>query len=68
MSENFISVDDDYFIGQPLKKTDFFYVENGRVVPAIVSPVFLEINLDSVLKARQEYKVIMEKQKKQKQT
>ena len=36
ISENFITMDDDYFIGKPLKKTDFFYVENGKVVPAII--------------------------------
>lgn len=42
ISENFITMDDDYFIGKPLKKTDFFYVENGRVVPAIVAKIFKE--------------------------
>ena len=42
ISENFITMDDDYFIGKPLKKTDFFYVENGRVVPAIVANTFKE--------------------------
>ena len=42
ISENFITMDDDYFIGKPLKKTDFFYVEKGRVVPAIVANTFKE--------------------------
>ena len=42
ISENFITMDDDYFIGKPLKKTDFFYVENGRVVPAIIANTFKE--------------------------
>ena len=36
-SDNFILMDDDYFIGKPLNKSDFFYVENGTVVPAIVA-------------------------------
>ena len=37
MSDNFIVMDDDYFIGQSLNKSDFFYVENGKIVPAIIS-------------------------------
>ncbi|MBQ2671486.1 MAG: hypothetical protein IJG00_01570 [Clostridia bacterium] len=33
-SENFIYMNDDFFIGKPLKKSDFFYRnEEGRVVP-----------------------------------
>jgi len=40
ISDNFIVMDDDYFIGMPLKKSDFFYVENNKVVPAIVSTIF----------------------------
>lgn len=33
-SENFIYMNDDYFIGKPLKKSDFFYVnKEGKVVP-----------------------------------
>ena len=40
ISDNFIVMDDDYFIGKPLKKSDFFYVENDKVVPAIVSTNF----------------------------
>ena len=41
--DNFIIMDDDYFIGKKLKKSDFFYVENGKVVPSIVSSNFLKI-------------------------
>ena len=37
MSDNFILMNDDCFIGQPLNKSNFFYVENGKVVPAIIS-------------------------------
>ena len=40
ISDNFIIMDDDYFIGQPLNKSDFFYVVNNTVVPAIVSTNF----------------------------
>ena len=45
ISDNFITMDDDYFIGSPLKKSDFFYLENGKVIPAIISPNFLSINI-----------------------
>ena len=43
ISNNFIVMDDDCFIGKPLKKKDFFYVENGKVVPAIVNSNFIKI-------------------------
>jgi len=44
MSDNFISIDDDCYIGRPLKKTDLFYVENKRVVPLIISSRLLQFN------------------------
>ena len=37
MSDNFIIMDDDCFIGKPMNKSDFFYVQNGTVVPAIIA-------------------------------
>ena len=37
MSDNFIYMDDDCFIGKPMKKSDFFFVQNGTVVPAIIA-------------------------------
>ena len=40
LSENFISMDDDYFIGKPMNKSDFFYVENKKVYPAIINSKF----------------------------
>ena len=36
VSKNFISMDDDYFIGKPLKKSDFFYEDNGKIVPYVI--------------------------------
>ena len=65
ISDNFIVMDDDYFISSPLKKSDFFYNENGKVIPAIISPNFLSMNeitavnkmnkyLKSVLKYKRE--------------
>ena len=43
MSDNFLLMDDDYFIGKPLKKTDFFYVKDGKVVPLIVTNDFIKV-------------------------
>ena len=39
VSDNIISMDDDYFIGKPIKKSDFFYYdeEQKKVLPCIVS-------------------------------
>ena len=36
VSENFIYFNDDCFVGKTLKKSDFFYVKNKRVVPYII--------------------------------
>ncbi len=44
MSENFILMDDDYFIGKPLKKSNFFYEENGQVYPALVTRDYYEMS------------------------
>jgi hypothetical protein len=35
ISKNFIYFNDDTFIGNPLKKSDFFYIENDTIVPYI---------------------------------
>ena len=48
ISNNFIIMDDDYFIGKPLNKNDFFYVENGKVVPLIITSNFIKIENDSL--------------------
>jgi len=41
ISENLIIMDDDCFIGKPLKKVIFFML-NGKVVPLIVANNFKE--------------------------
>ena len=43
ISDNIIIMDDDYFIGKKLQKSDFFYVENGKVLPAITTSQFIKI-------------------------
>ena len=57
VSENIISMDDDYFIGKPLKKSDFFYVENGKVIPAIIAKVFKEETEDKLLSVFNDLKI-----------
>ena len=44
MSENFILMDDDYFIAKPLKKSNFFYEENGQVYPALITRDYYEMS------------------------
>ena len=44
MSENFILMDDDYFIGKPLNKSNFFYEENGQVYPALITRDYYEMS------------------------
>ena len=44
ISDNIIVMDDDYFIGKKLKKSDFFYVKNGKVLPIITTTHFEKID------------------------
>ena len=50
LSENFILMDDDYFIAQPLKKSDLFYEEKGVVYPLLISDVYNIVNSDELQK------------------
>ena len=51
ISENFIYMDDNYFFGANLKKTNFFYYDDElkKVVPAIVNNVYVEMNKQALL-------------------
>ena len=44
ISENFILMDDDCFIGKTLKKSDFFYEENGKVYPCLITSDYYEMD------------------------
>ena len=46
LSENFILMDDDYFFGKPIKKSQFFYYDEAqnKVLPSIVVSEFSELN------------------------
>ena len=64
VSENIILMDDDYFIGKPLNKSDFFYVNDGKVVPAIVSTNYVELS-KNIINAR--YNTLKKKAEKVKE-
>ena len=51
VSKNFIYMEDDFFIGRSLKKTDFFYYDENakKVLPFILTKYFLELNITDVL-------------------
>ena len=51
MSDNFILMDDDYFIGKPINKTKMFYYdeEQKKVLPAIISDQYSELNKQDVI-------------------
>ena len=55
ISENFILMDDDYFIAQPLNKNDFFYEENGTILPALVTSDYYEMSKEHLTKELQKY-------------
>ena len=46
ISKNFIYLEDDFFIGKPLKKHDFFYYdqEKNKVLPFLLTNYFQQLN------------------------
>jgi hypothetical protein len=50
ISDNIIAMDDDCFIGRHLNKSDFFYINNGKVTPSIVTNKFILINYKIIKK------------------
>ena len=57
VSDNIILMDDDCFIGKPIKKSDFFYYdeEQKKVLPNIVSNEFKELNKEFIYKEYNNY-------------
>ena len=37
-------MDDDCFIGKPLKKSEFFYEEKGKIYPALITGDYYELS------------------------
>lgn len=50
ISDNIIIMDDDYFIGNKMKKSDFFYVKNGEIFPNIITYNFIKIDKQLTMK------------------
>ena len=48
LSDNFLYMNSNYFIGRPLNKSDFFWEENGRIVPLLTSSKYNEINYNEL--------------------
>ena len=51
LADNFIYMDDDFFIGKEIEKTEFFYYDENekRVVPCLLNSIFSELNKESTL-------------------
>ena len=65
ISDNFIVMDDDCFIGKRLKKANFFQVQNGKIVPSIISSKFIKVDKDSTIKKYNMYKIKSEHSKEE---
>ena len=50
LSENFIMMDDDYFIAKPIDKNEMFYEENGQIYPALITSDYYEMDKNSITK------------------
>ena len=61
LSENFILMDDDCFIGKPLKKSEFFYEEKGKIYPALITGDYYELSKSHLEKT---LKTLLESNKK----
>ena len=49
-------MDDDYFIGNKLRKNGFFYVKNGKILPVIPTDIFIKIDRETNEKNCEFYK------------
>jgi hypothetical protein len=61
ISDNFLVMDDDCFIGKPLNKTDFFYVKNNTVLPLIINSKLIEFKKSKVENIKKNLKKIIKK-------
>ena len=48
LSDNFLFMNNNYFIGKPLNKSDFFWEEEGKIVPLLISSKYNEINYNEI--------------------
>ena len=61
MSENFILMDDDYFINYPLNKSDFFYEENNQIFPLMITNDYYLMNERKIRMQHRYNKAILDK-------
>ena len=52
LSENFILMDDDFFIDKPLKKSELFYEEKGKVHSYLIGNEYMPLDKTRFLKIR----------------
>jgi len=57
ISDNIIVMDDDYFIGDKIEKSEFFHVSNGKVVPSIITSNFEKLDRDFVQRQNDIYEL-----------
>ena len=48
LSENFILMDDDYFIAKKINKNELFYEENGQILPALITSDYYELEKEKL--------------------
>ena len=61
ISNNFILMDDDCFIGNPLNKSNFFYIKNGLVSPLIITYKFMNLNINIAKEKIKKYNKMIQK-------
>ena len=59
MSENFILMDDDYFINSRLNKSDFFYEENNQIYPLMITNDYYLMNEKKIRKEHKQNKLMV---------
>ena len=63
LSENFILMDDDYFINHPLNKSELFYEENNKIVPLMITNDYYLMN-EKKIKLQHKYHFLIAKKDK----
>ena len=63
MSENFILMDDDYFINYPLNKSELFYEENNKIVPLMITNDYYLMN-EKKIKLQHKHHLLLAKKDK----
>ena len=54
LSENFIYMDDNYFIARSINKSEMFYEENGKIYPTIITTDYYELDKNILNQKKEE--------------